>query len=192
MNKLVTQVKTIIKNKEYKSFKSIEGYVFLTRRNNKSLFAKLNRLGFFKFHKTNRRKQIVSLHQITLFIYKGIKSIALGGECLKGKMEIHHIDHNPSNNNIHNLEYTTPINNKAIATIVNLCCNMPQAQYYPSHVQFDLDQVLMFGPSNFISLLLKSIKASSNKLNKNLLADLLNILPFKHSKLILNSINSSI
>jgi hypothetical protein len=185
MNKLLNRIKTEIKAKKYNSFKSKEGYIFLTRSKNKSLFMALNKLGFFNFHKTNRKKQIVCLHQIILFLYKGIKSVAMGGKCQKGQLEIHHIDHNPSNNNIHNLEYTTPINNKAISTIVSICCNM-KASYYNYSIQFDLDKVLMFGPSNFIPLLIKSIKASSSIFNKDLFIELLSILPYAQSKLILN------
>lgn len=184
--KYINQLKQIIKNKEYTYFKSKEGYILLPKSKNKTLFSLLKKAGFFIFHKTNKGK-IVGVHQVVLFIYKGWKSLAFKGECIKGKTEIHHIDHNPSNNNHHNLEYTTPVNNKAIATIVNICCNSTSS-YYNSQVQFDLDKVLMFGPSNFIELLLKSIKATQQFFDKDLFKELMFALPFKQSKFIYNSL----
>jgi hypothetical protein len=180
----INQLKYVIQHKLYKSFKSKEGYVFITNvKENKDLFTLLSKVGFFMFHKTNKRKQIVGLHQIVLFIYKGFKSLMFNGCIKKGQTEIHHIDHNPSNNCHHNLEYTTPSNNKAIATIVNICCDS-NASYYNAQVQYDLDSVRLFYNVPFCELLVKSIKASSKLLNKDLFKQLLFALPFNQAKYI--------
>jgi hypothetical protein len=187
--KLLNQLKELIQNKQYKYFKSKEGYKFITKSSNKKLFALLNKVGFFVFHKTNRKKVIVGLHQIVLYIYKGYRSMCLGGSIKKGQMEIHHIDHDPSNNSYTNLEYTTPHNNKAIATIINICCNT-RASYYNGAVKFDLDAVTLNYNVSFCQLLVKSIRACSTKLNKDLFKELMFNLPFSQAKYIFNVSNS--
>lgn len=179
----INKIKFILKEKSYKSFSSKHGYVFLTKKNNKTLFTLLSQVGFFTFHKSNRKKQIVGLHQVVLFVFKGFKSLTFGGKCLKGKTEIHHIDHNPSNNSHHNLEYTTPVNNKVISSIVSICCNS-KADYYNAAVQYDLDKVNLFYNIPFCNLLVKSIKASSKLLNKDLFKELMFALPFSQSNYI--------
>lgn len=187
--KTLELLKELIKNKEYNFFKSEGGYKILIRQENKKLFALLDQIGFFKFNKTNRRKTICGLHQIVIYIYKGYKSFQLGGSINKHQMEVHHIDHDPSNNSHHNLEYTTPQNNKAIATIVNICCNMSMAKYYKAEVKYDLDSVRLFHNVPFCELLVKSIKAASNKLNLDLFENLMFALPFKQAKYIYKTCN---
>lgn len=184
--KALSQLKEIIRNNQYEYFKSQGGYKILTRNKNKEIFNLLDILGFFKFNKTNRRKSICGVHQIVCYLYKGIKSYQLDGTINKHETEVHHIDHDPSNNSHHNLEYTTPFNNKAIATIVNICCNS-NAHYYNSQVQYDLDKVRLFYNVPFCELLVKSIKASSKKLNKDLFKQLMFALPFKQAKYIYNT-----
>ena len=174
-----------------KGFSNKDGYTFLPKSHNKKLFKLLKDIGFFKFHRSNIKQCIVGLHQVSLFISKGWKLLKFGASCIKGKLEVHHIDHNTSNNHPDNLEYTTPANNKAIATIVNICCNS-NASYYNAEVKFDLDAVDLYKGVPFITLLLKSIRAVSASLNKDLLQQLLFCLPWKQSKLIYNLINNSI
>jgi hypothetical protein len=184
--KVLNQLKELVRIKSYKYFKNKEGYKFLTRSSNKNFFALLNKAGFFILHKSNRKKLIVGLHQVVLFLYKGVQSLALGGLIKKGQMEVHHIDHNPSNNSHHNLEYTTPFNNKAISTIVSICCNS-NAGYYNASVKYDLDLVRLFHNVTFCELLVKSIKACSNLLNKDLFKELLFAIPFKQASYIYNT-----
>lgn len=187
--KLLNQLKELMTNNSYNYFRSQGGYKILTRNKNKEIFCLLDKLGFFKFNKTNRRKSICGAHQIICYLYKGIKSFQLGGSINKHQTEVHHIDHNPSNNCHHNLEYTTPYNNKAIATIVNICCNS-NASYYNNQVKYDLDLVRLFYNVPFCELLVKSIKASSKLLNKDLFKELLFALPFKQAKYIYNTCNT--
>lgn len=168
-----------------KPFKSKQGYYYLTRKQNPDLFLLLKQSGFFLLHITNRRQAIVGYHQVVLFLHKGWKKLQFDIRIRKGQTEVHHIDHNPSNNSIENLAYTTPANNKAIATIVNICCDVP-TYYGNATVKFDLNKVKMFHDNDFCKLLLASIRASSSYFDRNLFSDLLLNLPFEQSRLIHN------
>ena len=180
-------VKELIKNKEFNYFVTKYGYKILTRHKNKTLFSLLEKVGFFNFHITNRKKVMVGLHQVVLYIYKGYKAYHLKGIAPKGAIEVHHIDHNPSNNSVTNLEYTTPANNKAIATICSKCCKS-NCGYYNSSIKFDLDAVRLHHNVPFIKLLAKSLIATGKQIRKDLMKQFLLSLPFKQSKLIYNSL----
>lgn len=180
----INQIKPLLK--QAKGFSNKHGYIFLPKSHNKKLFKLLNDIGFFKFHRTNIKKCIVGYHQVSLFLSKGWQILKFGGTCLKHKLEVHHIDHNPKNNDPLNLEYTTPSNNKAIATIIDICTSS-HASYFNASVKFDLDAVDLFKGVPFVSLLLKSIHAVSATLNKDLFNQLLFCLPWKQSKLIYNT-----
>lgn len=177
------KIKTLLKTARF--FSSKNKYKFLTANQNKELFKLLNQTGFFKLHYSNRKKQIVGFHQVVLFVFKGWKSLVFDTQIIKGQLEVHHLDHNPSNNHYSNLEYTTPENNKAIATITSICCST-SAEYYNAEVKFELDKVQLFKGSNFCKLLIKSIKATSSNFGKDLFKELLLALPFKQSRLIYN------
>lgn len=177
------KIKTLLKTARF--FSNKNKYKFLTSNQNKALFKLLNQSGFFKLHYSNKKKQIVSFHQVVLFINKGWKKLAFDIQILKGQVEVHHLDHDPSNNCINNLAYTTPINNKIIADITSICCNT-SAKYHNAEVKFDLDKVNLFGAGNFCELLIKSIKATSKNFGKDLFKELLFALPYKQSRIIYN------
>lgn len=179
----LNKIKTLLETATF--FVSKEKYVFLVRNQNKELFKLLEAACFFKLHTSNRKKQIVGLHQVVLYVHRGWKKLYFGHEIIQGQFEIHHLDHNPSNNTIDNLWYTTPTNNKVIADITSICCNT-SAKYYNAEVKFDLDKVNLFGAGNFCELLIKSIKATSKNFGKDLFKELLLNLPFKQSRLIYN------
>jgi HNH endonuclease len=82
------------------------------------IFEILNKYYFFSFHCTNKGKRC-SVAQIRAYFSRnngGWKKALEGHCCQKGQTEIHHYDHNPSNNSPNNLEYVTPELNK-LATV---------------------------------------------------------------------------
>lgn len=93
------------------------GYQKLTRNQNKELFAKLTTLGFFDYHQTNNG-HICYMHQIVLYLKSGWSHYKIGGFCHKDKQEVHHIDHDPTNNDESNLCYVSPYENKLLSQLV--------------------------------------------------------------------------
>lgn len=73
---------------------------------NEALKDQLEKDGFFRFHTTNKGKQLVSLHQVIAFYYcGGIEALHYGFTCKWGETEIHHIDGNTFNAHPNNLVY---------------------------------------------------------------------------------------
>lgn len=89
------------------------GYIKLYRKDNPELFTSLTKLSMFQFHSTNSG-QSCYMHQIVKYFHKGWKMFKSGKFCESGKLEVHHLDSNPSNNDKHNLEYVTPLENKLL------------------------------------------------------------------------------
>ena len=110
----------IVDNSNAVCFQGSHSYLFLTRHSNKELFSYLDKCGFFDFHCTNTQKQICSYHQVVLFLHKGWKLFLFGYTCPSGTYEIHHLDHDPSNNSPDNLVYVTPQENQILATITRM------------------------------------------------------------------------
>lgn len=159
-------------------------YLFVTRQHNPQLFELLKEVRFFKFHITNRKQQIVGVHQIVLFCSKGWKKMLFGLQCRKGATEVHHLDHNPQNNADDNLWYVTPTENKVIADITTACCSVT-IQPYRGEVKFDLDRINIFGGEEpFYKLLIRSLKATSSQFNGDLLVKFVYSLPFHQAKLL--------
>lgn len=157
-------------------------YIYVTRQLNPSLFKALDKVGFFKFHITNVKKQIAAVHQIVLFCFKGWKKLQFGLYCRAGQTEVHHLDHNPQNNDPSNLWYVTPTQNKVISDITTACCNVT-IQPYKAEVLFDLDRIdLAGGDKPFYRVLVESLIATSNSVNGQLLFNFIYSLPFKQAK----------
>lgn len=102
------------------SFSGQHGYKFLARALNRHLFSLLDDCGFWDFHSTNHQKMICSIHQVVLYAYKGYRYFLLGYTCPAGTYEIHHLDHDPSNNDLDNLVYVTPQENQILASITRM------------------------------------------------------------------------
>lgn len=102
------------------TFAGRHGYKFLSRALNRHLFSILDNCGFWDFHSTNHQKMICSLHQVVLYAYKGYRYFLLGYTCPAGTYEIHHLDHDPSNNDLGNLVYVTPQENQILASITRM------------------------------------------------------------------------
>lgn len=176
---------------------NLDGYTFLTRKDNPQLFRYLDRYGFFKFHRSNYKKLIVGYHQVALYLHRGWKLHYYGHRyCVKGQLEIHHLDHNPQNNEVSNLWYVTPTENKALATLTNVAFNKVVG-YYKGQAKFNLDIINMYRDVslNFPALLIKTLLATSDSLNKihkvqqfNLLQTFLDNCPFKQAKLLCKTI----
>jgi len=177
------KIKTLLPSARF--FVNKNGYKFLTQTQNPALFKLLKNACFFKLHASNKKKQIVGMHQVVLYVWKGWKKLYFGHKILKGSVEVHHLNHNPSDNHISNLWYTTPTNNKVIADITSVCCST-SAYYHNAEVKFDIDRVNLFGVGNFCELLIRSIKATSQNFGADLFKELLLNLPFQQSKLIFN------
>lgn len=157
-------------------------YIYVTRQLNPTLFKLLDKVGFFKFHITNRKKQIVGVHQIVLFCSKGWKKLQFGLVCRAGATEVHHLDHNPQNNQPSNLWYVTPTENKVIAVIATSCCQV-HINPYQGTVLFDLDRLNIGGGEKpFYKVLVESLIATSNSVNGNLVSKFIDSLPFKQAK----------
>lgn len=123
----VYKIKDIIYNKENKipiaSFKNKFGYVFLPRYLNKKLFSLLDTSGFWLFHSSNKSQSICSLHQVILYIHKGYHLLLKGYTCDMSCCEIHHLDHDPSNNNKENLVYVSSQENKLMSDVCRFTYN---------------------------------------------------------------------
>jgi hypothetical protein len=105
---------------ESASFINKSGYRCLIREDNEELFNALEDLGFFEFHCTNVKKQIIGYHQAVLYLYNGWKILRYNSQkCAQGKLEVHHFDSNRLNNNIENLWYVTPQQNCLCSSVVN-------------------------------------------------------------------------
>ena len=107
-----------------KSFSNKEGYVLLLASDNPALFEAITDLAFFDFQSTNIERAIVGYHQVVLYLHRGIWAWRYKSNKViaSGKTECHHLDSNPSNNNIDNLVYVTPQQNK-------LCANAVHSKY---------------------------------------------------------------
>lgn len=90
-------------------------YIIQTRFPNLFKLAKL--AGFFLFHITNVKQQIINVHQLVAYAWKGFRKLLRGEFCEKGKLEVHHWDSNPENNHWTNLTYTTPQMNLLAARV---------------------------------------------------------------------------
>jgi hypothetical protein len=103
------------------TWENSNGYICLNRSQNKELFAVLEFLGFFEFHYTNKRKQIVGMHQIVLYLQRGFNKIRYHRkDVLEGPLEeIHHLDSDPKNNIWQNLVYVTAQQNSLCADAVH-------------------------------------------------------------------------
>ena len=143
----------------------LNGYLYVQRSQNKELFRYLDRFGFFQFHRSNRSKRLVAIHQIVLYFYKGYKRYYYGNQvCVKGTLEIHHLNHNTTDNDKKNLWYVTPTENKVLADITQVCLNKAQG-LYNGMAKFDLDKINFYRDisMSFPQLLVKTLIATSNK-----------------------------
>lgn len=175
----IEKLKTLLTTARFFSDKN--HYKYLTRNHNPGLFKLLDKTGFFNFHKSNKRKQIVSFHQIVLFANKGYKYLFFGGQAIKGKTEIHHIDSNTQNNQPSNLAYTSPIINKAISTITSIVFNRQDIKYHGT-VQWNFQSFdIFYGDLGFIKLLTKSLNALGKIHNFNALETIFSLLPYPQS-----------
>lgn len=186
----IEKLKTLLKTARFFSDKN--KYKYLSKNQNPILFKLLGQIGFFKFHCSNKKKQIVCYHQIVLFISKGYKYLIVGGSAKKGKTEIHHIDSNTSNNDVSNLVYTSPIINKAISTITSIVFNRQDIQYHGT-VQWSFQSFdVFYGDLGFIKLLTKSLNALGKIHDFDALKTMFSLMPYNQSclyeKLITNLI----
>lgn len=95
-----------------------EGYQQLKRRRNRKLFALLDLVCFFDYHRSNVKKEVCYVHQVVKYIVSGWRNYIKDKYCEKYSMECHHLDHNPRNNHPNNLVYVTPLENKLLACII--------------------------------------------------------------------------
>lgn len=92
------------------------GYRALYRNNrNRELFYLLTLLGFFDYHRSNRTRRIIYEHQVVHYLTTGWHAYKNGKFMLKDQQEIHHLDHDVTNNNPSNLVVVTPAENKLLA-----------------------------------------------------------------------------
>ena len=175
----------------------LNGYLFVTRKNNPQLFHYLDRYGFFKFHRSNTFKSIAGVHQVVLYLHRGWKLHYYSRRyCVRGKLECHHLDHVKHNNTPSNLWYVTPTENKVLADITQVCLNKAQG-LYNGMAKFDMD-IINFHRDvsmSFPQLLVKTLIATSNKfVNEgwNFLSILLDNLPFRQAKLLKHELVNSI
>lgn len=96
---------------------SLDGRIRYTKFKHKELFKLLALIGFFDYHQTNNGFIILN-SQVIFYIHKGWRDYREGGFMLKDESEIHHLDHNSSNDNPNNLVKVTPYENKMLATCV--------------------------------------------------------------------------
>ena len=163
------------------------GYMIVRRSKNPELFKALAKYHFFDFHCTNRRRQLVGVHQIVLYIYRGwARYYYAQTYCVKGHLEVHHLDHNKLNNDPKNLWYVTPTENKVLADITQVCLNKSQSLYY-GMAKFDLDIIYFQRDTNmnFPDLLIQTLVATSQNFIQqgwDFLQTLLDNLPFKQAK----------
>lgn len=103
-----------------KTFSNSQGYIFVTRKDNPKLFDYLDNLQFFEFYRNNRKRAIAGVHQIKLWLVRGIYSwrYCKNRMLAEGRVECHHLDSNPSNNKASNLTYVTPQQNSLCANAV--------------------------------------------------------------------------
>lgn len=97
---------------------SKEGYQQLKRRRNRKLFALLDLVCFFDYHRSNVKKEVCYVHQVVKYIVSGWRNFIKDKYCDKYSQECHHLDHNPRNNHPSNLVYVTPLENKLLACII--------------------------------------------------------------------------
>jgi hypothetical protein len=97
-----------------RTFSDKLGYVKLLQKDNIQLFVTLSRLSMFEFHLTNGGSSCY-LHQIILYLSVGWKLYRRGKFAEAGSIEVHHLDHDPSNNSPDNLWYVSPLENKLLA-----------------------------------------------------------------------------
>ncbi len=118
---IVNQCKRIIFSKQFKSVKNKEGYHILFKSNNKYLFSKLAAVKMFDFYSTNSG-EIVSLHQIVAYLFKGYKAFK-NGYTIDKNIHVHHIDSNTSNNTPGNLVYVSSQEHLLITQATTMCCD---------------------------------------------------------------------
>lgn len=192
--KHINQCKLLLSTASQTTAFQLGHYLYLERKQNVKLFKLLDKLGFFKFHRTNTKKHLVAVHQVVLFLYKGWKYVSTGGQCLQGKLEIHHLNHNTLDNREENLWYVTPEENKAAADLTTLAMTNHKAGYYNQDIIFDLDKINLNRDLQlpFYKLLAITIKETANNLNEvidfDFIRSALNCLPFRQAKLIANFI----
>ena len=160
----IYELKDIFQNEENKTpvncFKSKHGYMFLTRSLNKKIFSLLDKSGFWLFHCSNKGQQICSLHQLRLYLHKGWQLLLRGYTCDMQCCEIHHLDHDPSNNHPSNLVYVTSQENKLLSDFCRMTYNgsIKNASINPFNYK---------GTSRFIGIIKKTIKATYARLGLN-------------------------
>jgi hypothetical protein len=176
--------------KAYSNSFELNGYIYLHRSDNPQLFRYLDRFGFFKFHRSNKSKQLVAYHQVVLYLHVGWKRFYYGQQyCCKGMLEIHHLNHCTTDNDKDNLWYVTPTENKALATITEVCFNKTTG-LYKGMAKFDLDVINLFRDSArpFCKLLYDTLDATSKNFPSwcgwNFFSTLMDNLPYKQAKLI--------
>jgi len=170
----------------------LNGYVYIKKQGNESLFRYLKKYGFFKFHRSNYKHQIVAYHQVVLYLSIGWKRYYYGQQyCCKGMLECHHLSHNTKDNSLDNLWYVTPAENKALATITELCFKKATG-LYKGMAKFDLDVINLFRDSArpFCKLLADTLWATSNNIpgwqGWRFVSILFDNLPFKQAQIIKN------
>lgn len=105
-----------IQSKTIKGF-SNQSYEILTPGKRSTLNYLLQLAGFFNFH-TSNNGLIYSVHQIICYLNRGWKLYVRGETCVKGELEVHHLDHDCKNNHPDNLVYVSPYENKLLSQVV--------------------------------------------------------------------------
>jgi hypothetical protein len=117
------EAKNILKSNSLILKQNKSGYLILTRKDNPYFFTLLDNCGFFQFHCTNFKQQICCLHQVSLYLYTGYNYFLMGCKCPKDKFEVHHLDHNVTNNSPSNLIYVTSQENAIASSVCRLNYN---------------------------------------------------------------------
>ncbi|MBE9176768.1 hypothetical protein IQ225_18230 [Synechocystis salina LEGE 06155] len=82
------------------------GYLYIEP--DPELYEFLKHIGFLGFHETNHG-EIIYKHQLIKYLFgNGHKLYANGYYARKGEVEIHHLDNDPTNNEVDNLKYVSP------------------------------------------------------------------------------------
>lgn len=110
---------------EATTFSNDNGYIFATRASNPELFEYLDELQFFAFQTTNKKREIVGVHQITLWLHRGVYCWRYNKHVMQEseRVEVHHRNSITSDNRPDNLLYVTPQQN-------SLCANAVLKPYY--------------------------------------------------------------
>lgn len=110
--KEVKSLKDSLQSFDIKTSKTKNGYLFLTRSQNKDLFLVLDQLNVWDFFISKEKDVTLYLHQLVLFLKEGYRYFVRGYGIEIGLCETHHKNHNTKDNSEDNLVYCSPALNK--------------------------------------------------------------------------------